>query len=74
MMLLVARARMQGMVVFDYADRYGEAVKQISQWMKEGKFVSKEDVVLGIENFPATMNKLFSGGNFGKLVLQVADA
>jgi len=74
MMLLVARARMQGMVVFDYADRYGEAVKQISQWMKEGKFVSKEDVVPGIENFPATMNKLFSGGNFGKLVLQVADA
>src|SRR5579862_2349997 len=38
MMLLVARARMQGMVVFDYADRYGEAVKQIAQWMKEGKF------------------------------------
>jgi hypothetical protein len=73
MMLLVARARMQGMVVFDYADRYGEAVKQIAQWMKEGKFLSKEDVVPGIENFPATMNKLFSGENFGKLVLKIAD-
>jgi NADPH-dependent curcumin reductase CurA len=73
MMLLVARARMQGMVVFDYADRYGEAIKQIAQWMQEGKFLSKEDVVPGIENFPATMNKLFSGGNFGKLVLKVAD-
>jgi len=74
MMLLVARARMQGMVVFDYADRYGEAIKQIAQWMKEGKFISREDIVPGIENFPATMNKLFSGGNFGKLVLKVADA
>jgi NADPH-dependent curcumin reductase CurA len=74
MMLLVARARMQGMVVFDYADRYGTAIKDIAQWMKEGKFISKEDVVPGIENFPATMNKLFSGGNFGKLVLKVADA
>ena len=73
MMLLVARARMQGMVVFDYADRYGEAIQQIAQWMKEGKFLSKEDVVPGIENFPATMNKLFSGENFGKLVLKVAD-
>ena len=73
LMLLVARARMQGMVVFDYADRYGEAVKQIAQWMKEGKFISREDVVPGIENFPATMNKLFSGENFGKLVLKVAD-
>ena len=70
--LLVNRASMQGMVVFDYAERYGEAVRQIAQWMKEGKFISREDVVPGIENFPATMNKLFSGGNFGKLVLQVA--
>ncbi|MFZ2156038.1 MAG: NADP-dependent oxidoreductase [Bradyrhizobium sp.] len=71
--LLVNRARMQGMVVFDYADRYGVAIKDIAQWMKEGKFVSREDIVPGIENFPATMNKLFSGGNFGKLVLKVAD-
>jgi len=73
MMLLVARARMQGMVVFDYAERYGEAIRDIAGWMKEGKFISREDVVPGIENFPATMNKLFSGENFGKLVLKVAD-
>jgi hypothetical protein len=72
--LLVNRARMQGMVVFDYADRYAVAVKDIAQWMKEGKFVSREDIVPGIENFPATLNKLFSGENFGKLVLKVADA
>ena len=71
--LLVNRARMEGMVVFDYADRYALAVKDIAQWMKEGKFVSKEDVVAGIENFPDTLNKLFSGENFGKLVLKVAD-
>ena len=70
--LLVNRARMQGMVVFDYADRYGMAIKDIAQWMKEGKFVSREDVVAGIENFPQTLNKLFSGENFGKLVLEVA--
>jgi hypothetical protein len=72
--LLVNRASMQGMVVFDYADRYGAAIKDIAQWMKEGKFVSREDVVEGIETFPATLNKLFSGENFGKLVLKVADA
>jgi NADPH-dependent curcumin reductase CurA len=74
MMLLVARARMQGMVVFDYAERYGEAVQQIAQWMKEGKFHSREDVVSGIEKFPETMNQLFSGGNFGKLILKVGEA
>jgi NADPH-dependent curcumin reductase CurA len=50
--LLVNRARMEGMVVFDYAARYGEAVTEIAQWMREGKFVSREDVVEGIENFP----------------------
>jgi hypothetical protein len=71
--LLVNRARMQGMVVFDYADRYGTAIKDIAQWMQEGKFISREDIVPGIENFPATLNKLFSGENFGKLVLKIAD-
>ncbi|MFY9314186.1 MAG: NADP-dependent oxidoreductase [Burkholderiales bacterium] len=71
--LLVNRARMQGMVVFDYADRYGTAIKDVAQWMQEGKLVSREDIVPGIENFPATLNKLFSGENFGKLVLKVAD-
>ena len=72
--LLVNRASMQGMVVFDYADRYGEAVRQIAQWMKEGKFLSREDIVDGIENFPSALNGLFSGANFGKLVLRVAAA
>jgi NADPH-dependent curcumin reductase CurA len=70
--LLVNRARMEGMVVFDWAARYGEAIQQISQWMREGKFTSREDIVEGFEAFPETLNKLFSGGNFGKLVLQVA--
>jgi NADPH-dependent curcumin reductase CurA len=71
--LLVARARMEGMVVFDYADRYHLAVKDIAQWMKEGKFKSKEDIVDGIETFPDTLNMLFTGKNFGKLVLRVAN-
>jgi len=71
--LLVNRARMQGMVVFDYVDRFGVAVKDIAQWMQEGKFISREDVVSGIENFPDALNKLFSGENFGKLVLKLAN-
>ena len=46
----------------------------IGEVMREGKFRSREDVVDGLANFPATLNLLFSGGNFGKLVLKVADA
>ncbi len=71
--LLVNRARMEGIVVFDWADRYGEGIKQIAQWMKEGKFKSREDVVNGLNTFPETLNMLFEGKNFGKLVLRVAD-
>lgn len=69
--LLVNRARMEGMVVFDYADRYGEAVKDIAGWLASGELKSKEDVVTGLESFPETLGKLFSGENFGKLVLKV---
>jgi len=70
--LLVNRARMEGIVVFDYADRYPVAIAEMAGYLKEGKMKSKEDVVDGLENFPETLLKLFNGENFGKLVLQVA--
>ena len=70
--LLVNRARMEGIVVFDYADRYPLAIAEMAAYLKEGKMKSKEDVVQGLENFPETLLKLFNGENFGKLVLQVA--
>ncbi|MCO6057476.1 NADP-dependent oxidoreductase [Pseudomonas sp. MOB-449] len=69
--LLVNRARMEGMVVFDYAPRFGEAVKDIAGWLASGELKSKEDVVSGLETFPETLGKLFSGENVGKLVLKV---
>jgi NADPH-dependent curcumin reductase CurA len=71
--LLVNRARMEGMIVFDYADRYPEAVRAMAAWIAEGKLKSREDIVAGLETFPETLLKLFSGENFGKLVLKVAD-
>ena len=71
--LLVNRARMEGIVVFDYADRYGQAVAEMAQYLKEGRMKSKEDVVSGgVVAFPSTLTKLFTGENFGKLVLEVA--
>ena len=71
--LLVNRARMQGMVVFDYAERYPEAMREIAAWIAAGKLKTREDVVAGLETFPDTLMKLFRGENFGKLVLKVAD-
>ena len=70
--LLVNRARMEGIVVFDYADRYPRAVAELAGYLKAGTMKSKEDVVQGLDNFPEALLKLFNGENFGKLVLQVA--
>ena len=70
--LLVNRARMEGIVVFDYADRFPIAVAELAGHLKAGRMKSKEDVVVGLDTFPETLLKLFNGENFGKLVLQVA--
>ena len=70
--LLVNRARMEGMVVFDYAERYHLGVAAMAEWLKQGRMKSKVDIVQGIDNFPSGLAMLFEGKNFGKLVLQVA--
>jgi NADPH-dependent curcumin reductase CurA len=70
--LLVARASMTGMVVFDYADRYAEAAAEMAGWLRDGRLTAREDVVEGgVEAFPGALLKLFRGENVGKLVLKV---
>jgi len=71
--LLVNRARMEGIVVFDYVERFPVAVRELAGYLKDGRMKSKEDVVVGLDTFPETLLKLFNGENFGKLVLQVAN-
>jgi len=73
--LLVNRARMEGMVVFDYAERYPQAITELAGYLKDGRMKSREDVVTGgVAGFPGALLKLFSGENFGKLVLEVSTA
>jgi NADPH-dependent curcumin reductase CurA len=68
--LLVNRASMTGMVVFDWADRYADAAREMAGWIAQGRLKTKEDVVAGgIDAFPETLLKLFRGENLGKLVL-----
>ena len=71
--LLVARARMEGMVVFDYAKDYQKAAMEMGMWMAQGKLKSKEDIYEGIDNFRETFLRLFSGEKLGKLVLKVKE-
>lgn len=69
--LLVNRASMKGMVVFDYAKDYGLAQKEMRDWILSGKLKSNEDIYEGIENFHEIFLKLFNGEKKGKLILKL---
>ena len=69
--LLVNRATMKGMVVFDYVNKYPLATKEMTQWIIDGSLKSKEDVYDGIENFYEIFKKLFNGEKKGKLILKL---
>jgi NADPH-dependent curcumin reductase CurA len=72
--LLINHARMEGFVVFEYAARYGEGVRELATWLAQGKLKSKEDIVEGFQTCPETLLKLFSGENSGKLMIKLADS
>ncbi len=73
MSLLVNRARMEGLVVFDYAKEYGVAAREMAGWIAKGQLRAKEHIVEGIEHFPEALLMLFKGENMGKLVLKVGE-
>jgi NADPH-dependent curcumin reductase CurA len=72
--LLVNSALMQGFIITDYAARFSEGVKQMAQWMTEGKLKYAESIVEGFENTPSAFIGLFTGENLGKQIVKVADA
>jgi len=71
--LVSRRARMEGFLVLDYAARYPEAIDALFGWLQEGRLKHKEDVAIGLENAPKAFIRLFTGENFGKQLLKIAD-
>jgi len=69
MQLGLKRSMMMGFLVFDYVDRFDEAITALGQWLDDGKIVSVEDVQQGLENAPETLNRIFRGLNIGKQLL-----
>ncbi len=67
------RARMEGFIILDYAPRFPEAIDALGRWQRDGRLVQKEDVAVGLENAPRTLMRLFTGENFGKQLLKIAD-
>jgi NADPH-dependent curcumin reductase len=69
--VLVNRIRLQGMIVFDWKERYGEALKALGGYFAEGKLKYRESVVEGLENAPRGLIALLKGENFGKQLVRL---
>lgn len=69
--LIKNSALMQGFIVFNYADKYPEAIKQLSEWLAEGKISYTETIVEGFDKIPQTFLDLFEGKNKGKMLVKI---
>jgi NADPH-dependent curcumin reductase CurA len=69
--LITRRARMEGFLVLDYVDRFGEGQGEMFGWVLDGSVKHAEHVVEGLERAPEALNLLFTGGNTGKVIVEV---
>ena len=69
--VLVNRIRMQGMIVFDWKDRYAEALRGLSEHLAAGRLRYRESIVEGLDNAPRALMNLFRGENFGKQLVKL---
>jgi NADPH-dependent curcumin reductase CurA len=69
--LLVKRARMAGVLIFDYQHRYEEVVARLAEWVRDGRLRYREDIADGIENCPGAIAELYRGENLGKRLIRL---
>lgn len=69
--ILKKSALMQGFIVSNYAARFPEGVKQLAQWLSEGKLTYQQTITKGFENLPAAFMGLFEGENMGKSLVEI---
>jgi NADPH-dependent curcumin reductase CurA len=69
--LIVRRGRMEGFLILDYLDRFPEAQAEMAGWLGSGQIKAAEHLVEGLERAPEALNLLFTGGNTGKVIVQV---
>ncbi len=70
---LTHRVTTRGFIVWDYQDQYGQALSDLSGWVKDGRLKYREDIVDGLENAPKAFRGLLRGENFGKLSIRVCE-
>lgn len=69
--LIEKQARVEGFLVFQFADRYEEGLSQLAEWLKSGQIKYRENVIDGIENAPSAFLGLLQGENIGKQVVKI---
>ena len=69
--LIFRRATMQGFIVIDWMAEFPAIRKRLAGFVNAGKLTYQEDIQQGFENAPKTMQRLFSGANRGKQLLEV---
>lgn len=69
--LLIKRARMEGFLVLDHFDRFGDAAARLAAWYRDGKLNSREEFVDGIEQAPEALLRVLRGDNHGKMIVRV---
>ena len=69
--ILVARARMEGFLIFDHLDKFDAAREQLAAWEKAGKLTFKTDIRDGIDAMPQAFLNLLTSQNFGKQVVRI---
>jgi NADPH-dependent curcumin reductase len=71
--LMVVRARIEGILVTDYAAQFPAAAAQLGRWLAEGRLRSPVDIVDGLERAPEALARLLGGGNLGKQLVRLAE-
>lgn len=71
--LIMSRGRMEGVLHWEYDQRFGEAREAIGGWIRSGQLVSPEDVLVGLEHAPEALTRVFQGANRGKQLVKIAD-
>jgi NADPH-dependent curcumin reductase CurA len=70
---LTRRITVRGFIISDHFARQGAFLQDMSEWWKAGRIKYREDITKGLENAPTAFMGLFSGKNFGKLLVQVSE-
>ncbi|HEY5907973.1 MAG TPA: zinc-binding dehydrogenase, partial [Vicinamibacteria bacterium] len=70
--LVAKRAKAQGFLVSDYADRFSEGLRGMGEWLKQGRLRYREDIAQGLENAPRAFIGMLQGRNLGKQLVQVS--